>query len=188
LHTADGLLDAAVDLFAADGARGVTMSGVARAAGAPSGSVYHRFPDRAALLAALWRRTVDAFGAAYDAELGDAPDPAAAVRAARWVVEWCRREPSSAAILHAGPSSFEPDSWSPADRDAHALARKAREAAMSRAIASVARQAGVRRDEAAFAMVGLPLAVVGQHLRVSEVVPAGAGGLVERLAARLLGL
>ena len=49
IFTLDELLDAAAALLAADGPSAVTMSAVARAAGAPSGSMYHRFPTRAAL-------------------------------------------------------------------------------------------------------------------------------------------
>jgi AcrR family transcriptional regulator len=58
---ADELLDHAVALTAAEGPAAVTMARVARAAGAPSGSVYYRFPSRAELLAALWLRTVGRF-------------------------------------------------------------------------------------------------------------------------------
>ena len=47
--TRDELLDAAAALLAADGPSAVAMSVVARAVGAPSGSMYHRFPTRAAL-------------------------------------------------------------------------------------------------------------------------------------------
>ena len=43
IFTLDELLDAAAALLAADGPSAVTMSAVARAAGAPSGSMYHRF-------------------------------------------------------------------------------------------------------------------------------------------------
>ena len=51
--TLDELLDAAAALLAADGPAAVTMSAVARAAHAPSGSMYHRFPTRAALCGEL---------------------------------------------------------------------------------------------------------------------------------------
>ena len=52
---ADELLDVALDLAAAGGPEAVTMAGVAEAAGAPSGSVYHRFAGRPALLGACAR-------------------------------------------------------------------------------------------------------------------------------------
>src|SRR5258705_11938151 len=61
LFTVDELLDAAAALLAADGPAAVTMSAVARAANAPSGSMYHRFPAPAALCGELWIRTAGRF-------------------------------------------------------------------------------------------------------------------------------
>lgn len=73
---ADELLDAAVLLAAAGGPAAVTMSAVAQTVGAPSGSVYHRFPGRPALLAEVWLRTVEDFQEGYLAALDGDPDPA----------------------------------------------------------------------------------------------------------------
>ncbi|WGX97188.1 TetR/AcrR family transcriptional regulator [Nocardioides sp. L-11A] len=188
LHTRDALLDAAAELFAAGGARAVTMSAVARTAGAPSGSVYHRFPDRGTLLADLWQRTADRFETDYHDRLGAAPTPETAVGAAAWIVTWCRAEPARAAVLHAGPRAFDPDTWPAARIAEHAAARDRRDAALGAAVGSVAGATGVPADEVSFALLGLPLAVVGQYLRAPEPVPADAADLVGRLAARLLGL
>ena len=62
-YDVDSLLDGAVALAASGGPAAVTMTAVASAVGAPSGSVYHRFPTRAALLSALWLRTLERFHA-----------------------------------------------------------------------------------------------------------------------------
>jgi len=67
-YTVDELLDAAAALLTDGGPTAVTMSAVARAVGAPSGSMYHRFPTRAALCGGLWIRTEERFlatGAEY---------------------------------------------------------------------------------------------------------------------------
>ncbi|HLU76197.1 MAG TPA: SRPBCC family protein [Nonomuraea sp.] len=78
-----------------DGGPGaVTMTAVARSAGAPSGSVYHRFPGRPALLAALWLRTVDRFQQGFLAALDTDPPSQAAPAAARHVIEWSRAHPA----------------------------------------------------------------------------------------------
>jgi AcrR family transcriptional regulator len=188
LHATDALLDAAVELFAAGGARAVTMTAVARRTGAPSGSVYHRFPGRGALLAALWRRTASEFEGAFRDVLGPAPTPQDAVRAARWMVDWCRAHPGRAAVLNGGPQSFEPETWPSDALRAHRAGQKARDRAIASAVTSVADIARIETDEAAFALFGLPMAVVGEHLRRAEPVPAGASALVGRLAARLLRL
>ena len=88
--TLDELLDAAAALLAADGPSAVAMSVVARAVGAPSGSMYHRFPTRAALCGELWIRTEERFHAGFTAALSTSTDPQQrCVAAARFSVQWC---------------------------------------------------------------------------------------------------
>src|SRR5258705_4453627 len=97
LFTVDELLDAAAALLAADGPSAVTMSAVARAAGAPSGSMYHRFPTRAALCGELWLRTEERFRAGVSAALATSADPQGrCVAAARFTVPLCRDQPGEA--------------------------------------------------------------------------------------------
>src|SRR5690606_14827873 len=98
-HDVDRLLDAAAALVAEGGPGAATMTAVARAASAPSGSVYHRFPGRPALLAALWLRTVERFQQGFLAALDTDPPAQAAPAAARHVVAWCRAHPNEARIL-----------------------------------------------------------------------------------------
>lgn len=186
LHTPEDLLDAAAELFVEGGARAVTMVAVARKAGAPSGSVYHRYPSLGALLGALWLSTSSEFESEYRAIIGPSPTPEVAVESAVWMVDWCRQHPARAAILNAGPRSFEPQAWPKETQDAHRAARRDRDQDMDRLIKTVAETAGVPRDEATFAMFGLPIAVIGGHIRVGEPVPSGASDLVGRLAGRLL--
>ncbi|WCD85969.1 hypothetical protein KPP03845_102310 [Streptomyces xanthophaeus] len=67
-----------VRLAAGGGPDAVTMSAVAQAVGAPSGSVYHRFAGRPALLAEVWLRTVEAFQEGYLAQVEAPSEPGAA--------------------------------------------------------------------------------------------------------------
>ena len=98
--TIDGLLDAAAALLAADGPSAVTMSAVARAARAPSGSMYHRFPTRAALCGELWIRTEERFHAGVAVALASSADAQErCVAAARYTVQWCRDRPVEAQVL-----------------------------------------------------------------------------------------
>ena len=92
--TLDELLDAAAALLAADGPAAVTMSAVARAAGAPSGSMYHRFPTRAALCGELWIRTEERFHAGLSDGAGDIGGTTDAVR---------RRRPVHRAVVPRSP-------------------------------------------------------------------------------------
>lgn len=66
--------------FAQDGA-GVTMEGIARRAGVGIGTLYRRFPSRAALVEALYADDLDRIGAEATT-LAHHPDPGEAL--ARW--------------------------------------------------------------------------------------------------------
>src|SRR6478736_1547123 len=101
-YTVDVLLDAAADLLAADGPAAVTMSAVARSTGAPSGSVYHRFPTRAALCGELWVRTEERFqDGLIDALVAEDDPQQRCVSGALSIVAWCRAHPVEAEVLLA---------------------------------------------------------------------------------------
>ncbi|MBT2484675.1 MULTISPECIES: TetR/AcrR family transcriptional regulator [unclassified Microbacterium] len=80
-HTDQDILDAALDLVAEDGVHAATAVAIAKKLGAPSGSVYYRFPSRDLILATLWIRTVKGFQIGFLEALA-AEDPEAAARAA----------------------------------------------------------------------------------------------------------
>lgn len=54
--TEDDFILAAIDLVSLGGPSAATMAAIAHNAGAPTGSIYHRFPSRSALLGAAWLR------------------------------------------------------------------------------------------------------------------------------------
>ncbi|MFI5500895.1 TetR/AcrR family transcriptional regulator [Nocardia asteroides] len=185
-HSTEALLAAAVGLFAAGGARALTMRAVARTANAPSGSVYHRFPDRPALLAAVWLYTVREFHDGYRQALGDAPAAADGVRAAEWIVSWCRRNPGSAAVLQAGALVFEPDSWSAESRRAHEALQRDQAREIKAVVGTIAAQTGLPKDQALFALFDLPLAAVRPYLIAGEVPPAKVRAMVRALTTKIL--
>ncbi|GAA2081621.1 TetR/AcrR family transcriptional regulator [Streptomyces albiaxialis] len=201
-YDAATLLDSALDLAASGGPAAVTMAAVAKSAGAPSGSVYHRFADRPALLSALWLRTLAGFHTGLLAAL-EGPEPrAAALAAARHTVEWSRAHPAEARVLRYGPDDFGRASWPP---HATRLLREANARAFS-AVDSLARRLGAgepakspadgpadgpAEDPAAvervrIAIVDLPYALVQRHLREGATVPEHALTAVEECAAALL--
>ena len=77
LHSTNAILDSARKLLLEQGAGSATIEAIAGASGAPTGSIYHRFGSRDAMLARLWiravRRSQENFLAACAAE-----DPRAA--------------------------------------------------------------------------------------------------------------
>lgn len=93
------MLDAALGLLRDHGPPGVTMTAVAEASGAPSGSLYHAFGSRDVLLAELWLRTIEPFQERFLACL-ETPDPLeAAEAAAAFTLDWVRAHPDEARLL-----------------------------------------------------------------------------------------
>ncbi|WP_031065959.1 TetR/AcrR family transcriptional regulator [Streptomyces sp. NRRL WC-3742] len=187
LHDEASLLDAAVRLAAAGGPPAVTMSAVARESGAPNGSVYHRFPQRFALLAELWLRTVGEFHAAYLPVLEEHTDPhLAAGAAARQVVTWSRAHRERALVLLHGPEAFGKAEWS----EEHLRRERQDGRRVRQAAAALAERLGTStpldHDRLTLALVGLPLAVVRPHLHAGSELPAHAEELAERGAIDLL--
>ncbi|MEV7524423.1 TetR/AcrR family transcriptional regulator [Streptomyces sp. NPDC091371] len=184
----DQILDAAVRLAAAAGPGGVTMSAVAQAIGAPSGSMYHRFAGRTALLAEVWLRTVERFQQGYFEALQSDPDPRRAARAAaRHVVSWSRAHPQEASLLLHGAGEFGQSEWSEEHRD-RANAGNRRVFASLRELGTALGATGaLDRERVALALIDVPLTVVRRHLRVGEPMPAYAEELAEECAAALLG-
>jgi AcrR family transcriptional regulator len=181
----DLLLDVALGLAAAGGPEAVTMAGVAEGAGAPSGSVYHRFADRPALLAALWNRTVGAFQDDLLSALASGGAPAAA----RHVVAFCRAHPREAAVLLHGAAAFGAADWPSRPRAVAA----AREEALTTALRTLATDLGLRgvegRERVVLAVVDVPYAIARRHLRgaAGGRVPPRAADQAARAAAAILG-
>jgi AcrR family transcriptional regulator len=93
------MLDAARDLLLEEGSASATIEAIAKASGAPTGSIYHRFGSRDDLVARLWiravRRSQDGF-----IEALEAADPRqAAVDAAMTIIDFSERERADARLL-----------------------------------------------------------------------------------------
>lgn len=185
-HDVDSLLDAAVTLFADGGVRAVTMAAIAREAGAPSGSVYHRFADRPTLLASLWLRTVQRFQQGWFAALEHDDPIEAAVAGAGHAVQWCRANAKQATVLNAGRRAFEPDSWP------REVARQIddTDAAVEKAIKDLVKRVKARTgddgDTIALAVADVPYAVLRRYLTRGRTVPPRASELVETAVRRLI--
>lgn len=98
LYTRDGILDAAVGAVARRG-HAATVADVTSALGAPSGSIYHRFPTREALFVSAWVRCVHRFHETF-ATVADVEDPIEAiVETGLLVPRFCREHPAEARTL-----------------------------------------------------------------------------------------
>ncbi|MFD4369183.1 TetR/AcrR family transcriptional regulator [Rhodococcus sp. NPDC058521] len=187
LYDENTLLDAAVQLVREGGPAAVTMSAVARGAGAPSGSVYHRFAERPQLLGALWLRSLTRFHEVFlgAIEGGDARE--GLVRGARAVVAWCGDHRGDAEILSFGPESFGYSDW---DRQARAALDEANERLVEGLRRAGERMGAVTKRDfegITIAVVDVPYASVRRYLRGDAPMPDYVADLVAVAASAMLG-
>jgi AcrR family transcriptional regulator len=90
---------AALRLVADRGPQAVTVADLAREAGAPTGSIYHRYRSREHLLAELWMEVVEGFQAGFVGKLAQASDVEGAVGTARFMASWSREHPLETRLL-----------------------------------------------------------------------------------------
>ncbi|MCA9605744.1 MAG: TetR family transcriptional regulator [Myxococcales bacterium] len=148
----------------------LTIKAVSAEVSAPVGSIYYRFPSRAALLASLWLDAVEGF----QADLAARAETSASVgELARWPIEWCREHPSEARVLlvFRRDELLLPDV--PEDLAARAAARGRELLALHRRLAR--RFLGSTRREALaavrLALAEVPLAAIRERLRRGEALP-----------------
>lgn len=178
-YSIDELLDAAATLLAAEGPAAVTMSAVARATGAPSGSIYHRFPTRTVLCGELWMRTEERFHAGFAAALSASQDPQArCVAGANYTVQWCRDHPVEAQVLLAGADALCLADWP----DELTARRRRLRRKLRRLLAGLNADA----DRVTAAVVDIPYAVVRRHLSARHAIPASADAIVSDCARALI--
>jgi AcrR family transcriptional regulator len=71
-HETDVILDATRALVLADGPRAASVAAIAKASGAPAGTLYHRFGNRDGVVIAAWLRALERF---QERALAAAADP-----------------------------------------------------------------------------------------------------------------
>jgi AcrR family transcriptional regulator len=172
-YSQEDFFAAALAVIAERGVSGVTVASVSERLGSPTGSFYHRFVSRDALLGSLWLRAVGEFqagiGAAYDA--GDG------LRAALHTPGWVRRHPDEARLLLR--KDFQHGDWPQDLRDSVAAMSQRMEGGSRRWARLIFGREG--RNEirlAQFLISELPVAVVRQHLLRGEPPPPLADRLI----------
>jgi AcrR family transcriptional regulator len=93
--TAEAIVDAAIALVAEGGSGAATLQAIAREVGGPTGSIYHRFESRAAILATAWIAIHGDFARRIETAL----ERGGALLAALAIPEWARRDPTHARFL-----------------------------------------------------------------------------------------
>ncbi|MCV7244416.1 TetR/AcrR family transcriptional regulator [Mycobacterium mantenii] len=165
-HGTDVILDAARGLVLDGGPRAASVAAIAKASGAPAGTLYHRFGNRDGILTAAWLRALERFQQRALAADGGTPlDTAVAMAVA--AVGFARALPEDARLLLTiRPNDLlddEPDA-------AFQQTLAAMNAPLTQRIAVLARQLyGNSKprsvDAVARAVADLPYAVVRRHAR-----------------------
>lgn len=97
-HQTDAILDATRTLVLTDGPRAASVAAIAKASGAPAGTLYHRFGNRDGILAAAWLRALERFQSrALGAAASTPTDTAVAMAVA--AVRFARELPDDARLL-----------------------------------------------------------------------------------------
>ncbi|OBF67403.1 TetR family transcriptional regulator [Mycobacterium sp. 852002-51971_SCH5477799-a] len=163
-HETDVILDAARALVLDGGPRAASVAAIAKASGAPAGTLYHRFGNRDGILTAAWLRALERFQTRALAADGDTPTDAAVAMAVS-AVGFARALPEDARLLLTiRPGDLlddEPDT-------AFQQTLAAMNAPLTQRVAELARQlygnAKARSiDAVARAIADLPYAVVRRH-------------------------
>lgn len=163
-HETDAILDAARGLVLAEGPRAASVAAIAKASGAPVGTLYHRFGNRDGVVTAVWLRALERFQARVMAAAGSDPVDVAvemAVAAVRFATDSNEDARLLLAIRPSDLRDAEPD-------PDFAATLAALNAPLVDRVAQLARRLyghGDNRsvDAVTRAVVDLPYAVVRRH-------------------------
>jgi AcrR family transcriptional regulator len=175
-------------IVAKNGPRALTVDSLSSATGASVGSIYHRFPSRAALSAELWIRAVERFQVGLIAEL-EAPEAIdAGVRAALHTLRWSRRNMAAAQMLllyrdvdFVDQALSHP--WASRAAGLNTPLLKALRAYSRRLYGSASRDC-LRR--VGFAIVDIPYGAVHRHLAAGKMLPLELDAMVAEAVQGLL--
>jgi AcrR family transcriptional regulator len=174
------ILAATRRLIAAHGPNGATVGAIARAVGAPTGSIYHRFRSRDGLVGEVWLQAAAAFQAAFFEQLSGTSPRAAGLAAALYMVRRVREHPHEARLLllHRR-QDFVDRGWPVAmRRRAAALGRQA-----DAELGAFSHRLTGRRDSTTvrivtYAVLDAPFAVVRRHIAAGDTPRADAETLI----------
>ncbi len=183
-YSSEQILDAVIHVLRRSPVSALSIAMVADVIGAPSGSIYHRFPSRDSLVASAWLRSGEGFHSHLAASLA-APDPRhGALGAAAYTLDWARRRPGEAAFFLLNSRSEVTGSEWPTE-----LARRATRLGndITDTVRTFARRLpGVSVARARFALLDVPQAAVRRAVSTGSALDAEVQQLVEDTVTSLL--
>ena len=176
----DDILKAAATIAASQGPRAATITAIAHAIGAPSGSIYHRFHTRDELLGRLWLNKAAIFQDRWTTAL-DKPDAEEAGLAAALSLPRTVREDFKGArimLLHRR-EDFLSSSWS---TEMQSEAKRLREQ-VEDSLGQITRRlfgknSVLARQISTFAVLDLPFSAVRRFVALGQVPPQTIDDLV----------
>ncbi|MCM2312803.1 MAG: TetR/AcrR family transcriptional regulator [Steroidobacteraceae bacterium] len=178
---------AALRLVAERGPGQLTMAAVAAEAGAPTGSIYHRYRSRDELLAELWMEVVERFQHEFVAALGTARDLPSLAAVAGHMPRWAREHPleSRLLLLHRR-QDFVSGDWPPE----FATRAAALEPQLGQALRRCAAQLGLVGSEAMprlrYALLDAPFGALKPYIQPGKAIPRVIDQLAEETARAVL--
>lgn len=97
-HETDVILDATRSLILGHGPRAASVAAIAKASGAPAGTLYHRFGNRDGVVIAAWLRALQRFQTRAMAATAPTPEGTAVAMAAA-AIDFARDLPDDARLL-----------------------------------------------------------------------------------------
>ncbi|BBY59078.1 TetR/AcrR family transcriptional regulator [Mycolicibacterium sarraceniae] len=185
-HETDAILDAARRLVLTEGPRAAGVAAIAKASGAPVGTLYHRFGNRDGVMTAVWLRALQRFQARAMAASGSDPVEVA-VQMAVAAVGFATDFTEDARLL----VTMRPGDLRDAEPDPEFSAMvAAMNAPLVDRVAELALQLYGRGDDRSIdavtrAVVDLPCAVVRRHARDDAMPPWVEADLAESVRALL---
>ena len=178
-------LDAALALVAERGPSAATIAAVTERLRAPTGSFYHRFPSRDALLGELWLKTVLAFQQGVEAALAVGDGLAAALHTPIWVREHLDE---GCLLLLYHRDDFVHGDWPPKlQQEVAAHAERSRASLQKFATSKFGRAGPDELRRAQFVLAEVPVSAVRQHLRRREPPPPIVDELIRTTYLAIVG-
>jgi AcrR family transcriptional regulator len=179
-HDESRILNAAAALAAKGGPRAATIAAIGTAIGAPSGSIYHRFRTRNALLGRLWLSKARVFQDQFEMALQHPDARQAGLEAALSLPRTARADFVGARImlLHRR-EDFLSAGW-PAEmkREAHRLGEQATRILDHATKRLFGRSTPAARRAAVFAVLDVPFAAVRRCVATGEPPPESIDRLI----------
>ena len=166
-YNEDSFIDSAIQIAAQCGIGAVSMASIASMAGAPIGSLYHRFDSRNTVLARAWLKVRADFQSTVSCHWAGG-DTWLAVQA---LVQWCRSKPAYARFMLASDDAPDFGELSAALRADVEADQAVLDAAFARCVQTVPAHIDAAVHVLRFILIGAPVAIVKPFLNQELPIP-----------------